>query len=100
MPARSLLILAGLLASAAAAAPAHDPQFGTHAVIQRGRPIVLSGSAAPNATVTIGFAGERKSAAADGGGRWQATFAPKAAGGPYSIELNGALAATDVIRDG
>ena len=45
MSARSLLILAGFLSSNAIAAPTIDPQFGSHAVIQRGKPIVLSGSA-------------------------------------------------------
>ena len=44
MPARTALILA-ILASSAAAAPSIDPQFGTHAVIQRGKPIVLTGTA-------------------------------------------------------
>ena len=95
MPARPLLILT-LLASGASAAPTIDPQFGTHAVIQRGKPIVLSGSAAPNEAVAISFAGERKSATADRVGRWQATFARRTAGGPYTIELNGAAVASDV----
>ena len=96
MPARSLLILAGLLATSAVAAPTIDPQFDDHSVIQRGRPITLSGTAAPNEIVAISFAGERKSATADGAGRWQARFAPHAAGGPYSIALNGAAAANDI----
>jgi sialate O-acetylesterase len=96
MPARSLLILAGLLASGAAAAPTIDPQFGTHAVIQRGKPIVLSGSASPNEQLTVGLGGERKSATADAEGRWHATFASRSAGGPFSIQLNGATAAEDV----
>ena len=96
MPARSLLILAGLLATSAVAAPTIDPQFDDHSVIQRGRPITLSGTAAPNEIVAISFAGERKSATADGVGRWQARFPPHAAGGPYSIALNGAAAANDI----
>ena len=48
MSARPLLILAGALASAAAAAPTIDPQFGDHAVIQRGKPIAAQRNAAPN----------------------------------------------------
>ena len=44
MSARPLLILSALLASSALAAPTIDPQFGDHAVIQRGKPVLLSGT--------------------------------------------------------
>ena len=57
MSARPPLILAALLGSAATAAPTIDPQFGDHAVIQRGKAILLSGSAAPGETVKVDFAG-------------------------------------------
>ncbi|MGE5562056.1 MAG: sialate O-acetylesterase [Bacillota bacterium] len=96
MSARALLILAGLLATSAAAAPGVDPQFGSHAVIQRGRPILLTGTAAPNERVSVTFAGEQKSVRADASGRWQASFPARMAGGPYSIRLNGAVAAQDI----
>ncbi|HEY7006885.1 MAG TPA: 9-O-acetylesterase, partial [Sphingomicrobium sp.] len=69
MPARSLLILSSLAASSAVGAPTIDPQFSDHAVIQRGKPIFLSGTAAPNERLTIGLAGEHKSATADRRGR-------------------------------
>jgi sialate O-acetylesterase len=90
MPARPLLILSALLASSAVAAPGVDPQFGTHAVIQRGKPIVLSGSASPNERLTVSFAGEQKSATADAVGRWQARFAARNSGGPFTISVSGA----------
>lgn len=96
MSVRSLLILSALLASSATAAPTIDPQFGSHAVIQRGRPILLSGQAAPNEHVAISFAGEQQTATADSSGRWRAAFPAHAAGGPFSIQLNGATAAEDV----
>jgi len=89
MPARSLLILSGLIASSASAAPAIDPQFGSHAVIQRGKPIVLMGDAAPNEALTISFAGDEKSTKADKNGRWQASFDARGAGGPFTIALRG-----------
>ena len=57
MSARSLLILAAFVASDALAAPAIDPQFGDHAVIQRGAPIRFSGTAAPGEQVAVSFAG-------------------------------------------
>jgi sialate O-acetylesterase len=96
MPTRSLLILAALSASGAAAVPTIDPQFGSHAVIQRGKPIILSGNAGPNERVSVSFAGGRKTAIADPSGRWQAAFSAQSAGGPYSIALNGVTAANDV----
>lgn len=96
MCARPLLILAALLASAATAAPTIDPQFGSHAMLQRGRPIVLSGHAAPDERVGVRFAGETRSAIADSTGRWHVSFPARPSGGPYSIELNGATAANDL----
>ncbi len=90
MSARSLLILLGMVASSAVAAPTIDPQFGDHAVIQRGKPIVLQGNAAPNERVSISFAGEQKETTADAAGRWLASFQARAAGGPYSIKVTGA----------
>jgi len=94
--ARALLIPVALLASSAAASPTLDPQFGTHAVIQRDRPIILSGEAAPRERLSVSFAGERTSATASAAGRWRAVFPARGAGGPYSIALNGATAADDV----
>ena len=89
MPARPLLIVSALLASSAVAAPVIDPQFGTHAVIQRGKPIVLSGSASPNERLRVSFAGEEKGVTANAVGRWSASFAPRPAGGPFTIAVSG-----------
>ena len=96
MSVRALLIFSALLASGAAAAPTLDPQFGSHAVVQRGRPILLSGASAPNERVTISFAGEQQTATADSHGRWRASFPARPGGGPYSIQLDGTTAAEDV----
>lgn len=90
MSARSLLILCALLSSSALAAPTIDPQFGDHAVIQRGRPVLLSGTAAPSGQVTLEFGGERKTAKADAKGRWQAEFPARAAGEGLTIRVSGA----------
>src|SRR5439155_24896507 len=90
MSARSLLTLSALLASSALAAPAIDPQFGDHAVIQRGKPFLLSGTAAPNERLTVDFGEMRKNVRTDAHGRWQAEFAPRAAGGPLTIRISGA----------
>lgn len=89
MPARPLLILSGLLASSTLAAPTIDPQFGDHSVIQRDKPIVLSGTAAAGEKLNVTFAGEQKSIAADASGRWNAEFAPRHDGGPLTIHISG-----------
>lgn len=99
MPARPVLILAGLLASGAAAAPTIDPQFSSHAVLQRGKPIVLSGTASPNERLSVSFGGARASATSDSAGRWQVTFPARATGGLYTIDVagpDGSAASTDV----
>jgi sialate O-acetylesterase len=99
MPARSLLTLSALLAASAIAAPTIDPQYGDHAVVQRGKPVHLSGTAAPNEKLTVSFAGKQLTTAADAGGRWQAKFDTRASGGPFTIRVagpDGIAAANDV----
>jgi sialate O-acetylesterase len=90
MPARPLLILLGFAGSAAIGAPTIDPQFGDHAVIQRGKPVVLSGTATPSEPLTVAFAGETRQATADANGRWEAPFPARSAGGPFTIRASGA----------
>ena len=100
MSARPLLIPFALFASSALAAPTIDPQFGTHAVIQRGREIDLTGSASANERLVVNFAGEEKTVTADSKGRWKASFDPHAAGGPYKISVTGtggSAASEDVV---
>ena len=101
MSARSPLILAALLASTAASgAPTLDPQYGAHAVVQRDRPVLLIGTAAPNERVTVSFAGANASAVADRTGRWRASLPAHAAGGPFAIQVtapSGTTTADDVM---
>src|SRR3954454_14662748 len=100
MSTRSLLILiATTVASAAAAAPTIDPQFGDHAVIQRDRPVIFSGDATAGQQVTVDFGGAQQSATADRAGRWSATFPAHPAGGPFTIQVSapdGTASAQDV----
>ena len=99
MLARALVTLASLVSTAATAAPGLDAQFASHSVIQRDKPIVLTGTAAPGEQVSINFAGASASAGADKTGRWRASFPAHAAGGPYSIALRGAGGTTAVFDD-
>ncbi|MES2120757.1 MAG: sialate O-acetylesterase [Pseudomonadota bacterium] len=103
MSARSLLILATLLASAASAAPSIDPQYGDHAVIQRGKAILITGSAAPGERLKIDFAGTARTATANAAGRWSASFPVRSAGGPHRLNVagpNGAWASSGDILIG
>src|SRR5437588_637939 len=97
--ARAALIFVSLFASAASAAPAIDPQFGNHAVIQRGKPLTLSGTAVPGEHVTVSFAGATKPAVADRGGSWRASFPAHDAGGPYKIAVGGTGGASATSDD-
>lgn len=89
MHARSSLIALSLLATCAGAAPTIAPQYGSHAVIQRDKPIVLIGTATAGAQLDVSFAGEARHVAADKSGNWQASFAARPAGGPYRITIEG-----------
>jgi len=66
---RGVLVLAGLcLPAAALAAPTLTPVWQDGAVIQRGKPVVVEGTAAPRTNVegTLGSASARATASADG----------------------------------
>ena len=53
--------------------------FSTHMVIQRGIRAPVWGTAAPKATVTVEFAGQKKTAVADANGKWMVRLDPRKA---------------------
>ena len=63
--------------------------FSSHMVLQRERPIVISGIADPGTEVQVGFAGNTRTAAADANSEWSVTFPAMAAGGPHTMEIRG-----------
>lgn len=75
------------------------PLFGDHAVLQRGRPLPIHGTASAGATVEARLAGRHGVTSADGDGRWVVRFDPLEAGGPYTIEVVASDGATAVARD-
>ena len=99
MSARAFLTLVTLVSSAAAGAPAIDPQFGNHAIIQRDKPILLTGTSAPGEDLTVTFAGTSSPAVADGSGKWSASFPARSAGGPYTIIVGGIGGANATAED-
>lgn len=67
--------IAALFASAPAiAAPTIDPGYGDGMVLQRGAPIIISGSAEPGGTVSGMLDGSRASTTADADGRFAISF--------------------------
>ena len=50
--------------------------FGDNMVLHRDLPLPVWGKAAPGEVVTVGFAGQQKSATADAGGQWRVTLDP------------------------
>lgn len=79
-----------LLPVAAQAAPSFDPLYSDHAVLQRGRPLIISGRAAPGETVRVTLGSASAAATAGTDGRWQATLPAQAAGGPFTLEASAA----------
>jgi sialate O-acetylesterase len=90
------------LASAALwSGPAHSQETGLrlnglladHAVVQRGKPILASGTAPPGSSVTVTFAGRTAETVADGQGAWTASLPGMPAGGPYDLAAKNAAGA-------
>jgi sialate O-acetylesterase len=90
----------GAVATAAAAEPRLAAPFGDHAVLQRGRPIAIWGSAEPGerVTVTLGEAG--RAVTADRSGAWRVELPAMPAGGPHVLAATspaGRAQASDVL---
>ena len=62
--------------------------WSDHMVIQRDQPVPLSGSAAPDANITVTLADQSTGAKADGTGNWTLTLPARPAGGPYTLTLS------------
>ena len=83
---RTLMLAAALLGAAPAqAATLLHPMFADHAVLQRGQPITVYGTAKPDANVTLQLGNATASAHADKDGQWRATLPAMSAGGPYVL---------------
>ncbi|GGB27289.1 sialic acid-specific 9-O-acetylesterase [Sphingomonas metalli] len=92
--------LSGVLAAPALAAPRLDGIIGDHAVLQRGRPIPISGTASPNEPVLIALGGKTVTTRTDRDGRFKAELPALPAGGPYDLSIaapSGALVARDLM---
>ena len=61
--------------------------FGDHMVLQRGKPVVVSGSATPDVSVTATFRGVTESAVVPDSGEWRIVFPAGEAGGPFTLHV-------------
>jgi len=79
------LMAATALTTTAHAAPILAPVFTDHAVLQRGLPIRVWGSAKPGEAVSLSLGEARTSATADAQGRWMATFPAREPGAALTL---------------
>jgi sialate O-acetylesterase len=99
-PARRAALAAALsLGSPAAAAPSLHPLFADHAVLQRGRPILVRGKAEPGERVTVTLGAAVRTVTAGKDGAWTAELPAMKAGGPYRLEALGTGGARAVAED-
>lgn len=98
---RSFSLLVPLLAisSALRADLALHPLFSDGAVLQRGQPVPVWGTAKPGARVEVAFAGQVVTTNAEASGNWRATLAPLAASGESRELLARGDGATLTVRD-
>lgn len=64
-----------------------SPLFSSYSVLQRDAAIHLWGSAKPDSSVAVEFAGKSVGIKANDEGRWEAEFPAMDAGGPYTLTL-------------
>lgn len=98
---KRLATLALMLAATPATAQMRlDPLFGSGAVLQRDRPIRVTGRAAAGETVTVALGPTEGKARAGVDGRFEAVLPATAAGGPYRLTATaagGEAVAEDVL---
>ena len=99
-------LLAGTLAAclvpsaARAEVRVENASFGDHMVLQRDKPVPVWGSAKRGEEVTVEFAGQRKTATADGNGKWTVTLDPlTAAKEPQALVVRGGGGSTIRYED-
>jgi hypothetical protein len=96
------MAIAGACAPSQAADLAFARVFSDHAVLQRGQPITVWGTAAAGSAVTLTLDGSHVGGKADKDGKWRLQLPQLAAGGPYSLSVasNGASARLQDIMVG
>ncbi|QIK78192.1 sialate O-acetylesterase [Sphingomonas piscis] len=91
--------LLGGITTPAFPAPTLHPLISDHAVLQRGTPLRIYGTATPGERLTVALGDGSRSIRADKQGRWLAELPAMQAGGPYSLQVTGANGATASAQD-
>lgn len=86
-------------ASAADAAPQFAKVFSDHAVLQRGGPVHIWGTATAGQKLALTIGGQTVNAAVDADGRWSASLAALPAGGPYTLTVADADGGKTALND-
>jgi sialate O-acetylesterase len=96
----SALMVAGVgAAEPAPPSPLLASIFQDHAVLQRGRPIAVWGSATAGETVSVSMGGLQASARVDASGRWSAELPETGAGGPFTLVARASSGAAQTLSD-
>ncbi len=96
----SIVVLLAAGVSLHAQAPVSlGPLFQDHAVLQRGVPIAIWGTAGPGEEVVVAMAGKDVPAKADTSGRWTATLPAMDAGGPYTLDVRAGGGSAKTVGD-
>lgn len=93
-----LIVALGFLTPCVAQAEVTFPAvFSDHMVLQADMPAPVFGSAAPGEPITVEFAGQKKTGAADKDGKWLVRLDPVKLGGPFELRVSGTN--TRVVKD-
>jgi sialate O-acetylesterase len=95
----TLIVLVYGFCPIASAAPALPGLFSDHMVVQRGKPIPVWGRADPGESLRVTLADTSAGTVAGADGRWRVVLEPLAAGGPFTLVVEGKarLAVRDVL---
>lgn len=64
-----------------------SPVWQNSMVVQRNRPLIISGTADAGSKITVTLDGVKNTAVADNLGHWETITAPLVAGGPYTLDI-------------
>jgi len=84
------LAIAGALAASPASGEIRLPKiFGSHMVVQQGKPLQLWGWGSPGETTTVQLGEAKQSTVANDKGEWKLSLPAMKAGGPYTLKASG-----------
>lgn len=93
IPTLSVIALSAFVSGPLRADVKPNPLFTDGAVLQRGQPVPVWGTARDGEKVTVEFAGQKASTTA-AGGKWSVSLNPLKEGGPFTMKITGDNAVT------